>query len=161
MCTDRAVRKPIFPAPARLPMSLYYQISTQCKAHGGINLKVKRSALMGKLPMPLTLAAPAFTACPNFRAGVTVDIHRVWWGRHSCLPESASAGRSRPAERIRIGSGGQECPPLADSRQTRMSAPPSANGLSRKIGHARVHHLGRLDLRSTHGNLCLHKKLLV
>src|SRR5665213_2057704 len=115
MCTDRAVRKPIFPAPARLPMSLYYQISTQCKAHGGINLKVKRSALMGKLPMPLTLAAPFRRACPNFRAGVTVDIHRVWWGRHSCLPESASAGHSCPAERIRIGSGGQECPPLTDS----------------------------------------------
>src|SRR5665213_218464 len=68
-------------------------------------------------------------ACPNFRAGVTVDIHRVWWGRHSCLPESASAGHSRPAERIRIGSGGQECPPLTDSRQTGMSAPPFANSL--------------------------------
>jgi len=66
----------------------------------------------------------------NFRGSATVDIKRLWWGRHSCLPESASAGHSCPAERIRIGSGGQECPPLTDSRQTRMSAPPSANALT-------------------------------
>ncbi len=38
--------------------------------------------------------------------------------------ESVSEGHSCPSEPIRVGSAGQECPTLADSRQTGMSAPP-------------------------------------
>ncbi|HZL37569.1 MAG TPA: ABC transporter ATP-binding protein, partial [Tepidisphaeraceae bacterium] len=71
--------------------------------------------------------------CELARA-LLVDIPGVWWGRYSCLPESGSAGHSCPAERIRIGSGGQECPPLTDSpadknvRPTIRQCPAPENG---------------------------------
>ena len=61
-----------------------------------------------------------------------------WWGRHSCLPESASAGHSclatrlssSKSERIRVRSRGQECPHSPTRWQARMPAPPLPCALS-------------------------------
>src|ERR1700678_704840 len=76
-----------------------------------------------------------FLAARIFGRVVSHGESSLWWDRHLCLSESASAGHSCPAERIRMGSEGQECPSLTHSKQARMPVPPL---LSHRLGNSRA-----------------------
>ena len=65
-----------------------------------------------------------------------------------------------PPERTRIRSAGQECPALMDSRQTRMSVPPSGHGVLKHARQMELHKMtpenaDRIELEAARGEAVL------